>query len=179
MARPPHARDKVLQAYVELLHTEGERAATIDAVAARAGVSKGGVLYHFPSKDALAEATLERFEAITSRDLAEMAKDPEGPSRHFVRTSWVTEDTLDLTYNAVLRLAQAGHAGAVAALEQVHEQWLDQIRDEVGDPARAEAIMLIGEGLYHQSGMPGAWARRTFAGHLDELLTLVDRLRDV
>lgn len=107
-----------------------------------------------------------------------MAEAPEGRARHFVRTSWVTEDSLDLTYNAVLRLAQAGHEPAVAALEHVHEEWLRLIRDEVADAGVAEAIMLIGEGLYHQSGVPGAWARRTFAGHLDELLALVDRLRD-
>ena len=33
---------------------------TLDAVAARAGVSKGGLLYHFPTKEALLKAMLER-----------------------------------------------------------------------------------------------------------------------
>ncbi|MGN0062702.1 MAG: TetR/AcrR family transcriptional regulator [Nocardioides sp.] len=178
MARPPLAREKVLDAYVALLHAEGERAATMDAVAQRAGVSKGGLLYHFPSKEALAEAVLARFDEITARDLAEMARAPEGPSRHFVRTSWVTEDSMDHTYNATLRLAQAGHAAAVEALEVVHEKWLDQIRGEVGDTGVAEAIMLIGEGLYHQAAMPGGWSRRTFARNLDQLLVLVDRLKE-
>lgn len=177
MSRPPHAREKVLRAYVDLLSEDGERAATIDAVAARAGVSKGGVLYHFPSKDALAEATLDHFSAIINDDLATMAGAAEGPSRHFVRTSWAVDAGFNPTYNAVVRLAQAGNATALVALEGAHAAWLDLIRGEVGDTGVAEAIMLIGEGLYHQSGMPGGWSRRTFAGHLDELLALVDRLR--
>ncbi|MDN5825332.1 MAG: TetR/AcrR family transcriptional regulator, partial [Micrococcaceae bacterium] len=60
MSRPPTAREKILDAYAALLRSDGERAATMDATAALAGVSKGGLLYHFPSKDALAEAVIER-----------------------------------------------------------------------------------------------------------------------
>jgi AcrR family transcriptional regulator len=177
MARPPKAREKVLDTYIALLHAEGERAATIDTLAARAGVSKGGVLYHFPTKEALAEAVLARFAEVAARDLAEMATAPEGPAHHFVRTSWVTEDAMDHSYNAVVRLAQSGHPPAVDALEALHARWLEMIRTEVGDAGVAEAIMLIGDGLYHQSAMPGAWSRRTFARNLDTLLALVDRLK--
>ncbi len=177
MARPPKAREKVLRAYISLLCSEGERAATMDAVAARAGVSKGGLLYHFGSKDALAEAVLARFDEVTSADLAEMAQAPEGPAQHFVRTSWVTDAPLDSTYQAVLRLAQSGHEPAVATLETVHEAWLAMIREEVGDSGAAETIMLIGEGLYHQAAMPGGWSRTTFANNLAKLQEQVEVLK--
>lgn len=50
MARKPVARGAVLDAFESLLIEVGERAATLDAVAGRAGVSKGGLLYHFPNK---------------------------------------------------------------------------------------------------------------------------------
>ena len=53
MSRPPHARESVLDAFEAILIDEGERAATMDATARAAGVSKGGLLYHFASKDAL------------------------------------------------------------------------------------------------------------------------------
>lgn len=174
MARPPHARDKVLSAYVNLL-VEGERGATLDAVAARAGVSKGGLLYHFASKDALAEAVLQLFAEVCEADLAAMRSDPEGPTRNFIRTSWQIDDTLEPIYRAVLRLAQAGNADALAALDHLHDSWLELIEDEVGDPSLARAIMLVGDGLYHHSSMPGDWSRRTF-DDLDDLLAQVDRL---
>jgi AcrR family transcriptional regulator len=43
-------RDRLLDAFEGLLIAHGPRAATLDAVAAAAEVSKGGLLYHFPSK---------------------------------------------------------------------------------------------------------------------------------
>ncbi len=177
MARPPYARVKVVDAYCTLLHLEGERASTLDAVAARAGVSKGGLLYHFPTKEALGEAVLERFRAAAAADVIEMREAPEGPCHHYVRTSWVTNSSMDELYAAVLRLAQGSWQPAITALEEVHAAWLAEIRAEVRDAHAAEAIMLIGEGLYHQASMPGTWFRGTFAASLDELLVQVDRLK--
>jgi AcrR family transcriptional regulator len=177
MARPPHARDKVLDAFIELLDSLGERAATMEAIAARAGVSKGGLLYHFPSKEALGEALLARFRAQADVDIAEMASDPGGPSHHFVRTSWITESAIDTLYTATVRLAQSQWQPAIDALEAVQTAWFELIHGEVGDVHVAEAIMLIGEGLYHQASMPGTWSRRRFADNLDDLLLQVDRLK--
>lgn len=177
MARPPHAREKALDAYAEILRADGERAATIDAVAARAGVSKGGVLYHFPSKEALAEALLERFHEVSEAELIEMRSDPEGPSRNYVRTSWQTSEEEDPIYRAVLRLAQSSWQPAITAIEQIHKAWGDLVRGEVGDEAIADAIMLIGEGLYYHSAMPGTWTAGTFDHSIDDLLAVVDRLK--
>jgi AcrR family transcriptional regulator len=55
---------------------------TLDAVAARAGVSKGGLLYHFPTKDALLRAMLERFIKQIDETRKKKAKGlKEGPGR--------------------------------------------------------------------------------------------------
>lgn len=178
MTRPPKAREKALRAYARLLHTDGERSATVDAVAAQAGVSKGGVLYHFPSKDALGEGLIELFTEAVAVDTARMADDADGPARHYLRTSWETDHELDELYGAVLRLAQASWQPAVEALEATHAGWMALIRKDVGDRHAAEAIMLIGEGLYHQSLMPGTWSRELFRDSLDHLLDLVDRLKE-
>ncbi|MFC6153097.1 TetR/AcrR family transcriptional regulator [Nocardioides yefusunii] len=174
MARPPHAREKVLLAYAQLL-VEGERAATMDAVATRAGVSKGGVLYHFPSKDALAEALLGRFAEVSAADVKAMQDDPDGPVRNFIRTSWETDADLDPVYRAVMRLAHAGHEGALGMLESLHDDWLRELETETGDAALAKTVMLLGDGLYHQASMPGRWSQQQFSD-LDELLAQVDRL---
>lgn len=50
----------ILEAASAVLHRRGARALTIDAVAAEAGLSKGGVLHHFASKDALVAALVAR-----------------------------------------------------------------------------------------------------------------------
>ena len=108
MARPPAARGKVLDAYIALLCEEGERAATLDATAARAGVSKGGLLYHFASKEALAEAVIEAAEEHVARDVEGMRTAAEGASVYYVRTSAEVDTELDRHLVALQRLAQAG-----------------------------------------------------------------------
>lgn len=63
----PHKRALILDAAASIVEEQGAAHLTMDAVAAAAGVSKGGVLYHFPSKQALLEGMLARLlEEITS-----------------------------------------------------------------------------------------------------------------
>lgn len=56
----PSKREKILASAARIVADAGAAHLTIDAVAAEARVSKGGVLYHFPSKRALLEGMLER-----------------------------------------------------------------------------------------------------------------------
>lgn len=53
-----NTRQKILDTAVRIVDTQGARHLTLDAVAAEAGLSKGGVLYHYPSKRALIEGML-------------------------------------------------------------------------------------------------------------------------
>lgn len=68
------ARDKILAAAVEISHENGAANLSLDAVAARAGVSKGGLLYHFPTKAALMRAMVATFVARVEADLDDTAK---------------------------------------------------------------------------------------------------------
>src|SRR5918994_6637876 len=58
-------RDRVLDALQRLV-LAGDPAPTPDAVAAAAGVSKGGLLHHFPDRRALAHGLVHRALAETS-----------------------------------------------------------------------------------------------------------------
>src|SRR5689334_4017129 len=81
------ARDRVLDAYETLLIEEGPAAATLDAVAAAADVSKGGLLYHFASKDALVDGLLGRLTERSAADADAIASSPDGAVAYYVRTS--------------------------------------------------------------------------------------------
>jgi TetR/AcrR family transcriptional repressor of nem operon len=95
MARPARAREHLLDAAEELLLVRGYGATQLDRVAEHAGVSKGAVFYHFETKEALAEAAVERFfERLVSDGAALAASAPNA--------------------SAVTRLL--GHVDAVAAL---------------------------------------------------------------
>ena len=54
------AREKILSAAAALARDVGPGNLSLDAVAERAGVSKGGLLYHFPSKSKLLQALVEQ-----------------------------------------------------------------------------------------------------------------------
>ncbi|OAI43404.1 hypothetical protein AYO41_01950 [Verrucomicrobia bacterium SCGC AG-212-E04] len=75
-------RDRLLDAAASLVPRRGAGELTLDAVAEHAGVSKGGLLYHFPSKDALIQAMIARMvDAFNFELQAQIAKEPAGPGR--------------------------------------------------------------------------------------------------
>lgn len=57
----PNSREAILDAAEALTQEVGANYMSLDAVAARAGISKGGLLYQFPSKVALLSGMIERY----------------------------------------------------------------------------------------------------------------------
>ena len=174
------ARDRVLSAYEELLINEGPGRTTLDAVTALAGVSKGGLLYHFKNKEALAAGLLERLKELAAEDLEQMRTDPEGPARYLVRTSVYVGSDLDRALIGAVRLAQGSDQAASELLQKIHREWFDLVLSEVGDRAIARAIMLLGDGLYYNEGLPGGWPQEKnspTSGPVEELLDIVDLLK--
>jgi AcrR family transcriptional regulator len=148
----PSARDRVLDAYETLLIDHGPAAATLDGVAAAAGVSKGGLLYHFASKDALAAGLLDRLRDRSAADADAIRTAPDGAVAFYLRSSAPGgEDPTGVTrtYLAVLRIAD-GTAGPHIrdALATVAAEGYAALRDELGDPTLAWLAQLVGDGLY-------------------------------
>jgi AcrR family transcriptional regulator len=54
------SREKILDAAAELVSEIGSGRLTLEAVAERAGLSKGGLLYNFPTKEALLQGMIQR-----------------------------------------------------------------------------------------------------------------------
>lgn len=145
------AREKILDAYERVLVEDGERAATLEAVAKAAGVSKGGLLYHFKDKRALASGLLQRLETLAEHDVELMSKDPAGATDYYVRTSVWQNSPLDRAIISVTRLGNDSQAAVDAAMKRVQNRWLSLLEDEVKDPHIARAILLIGDGLYYNA----------------------------
>lgn len=175
MSRPPRARDTVLDAFERLLVDEGERAATMDATARAAGVSKGGLLYHFATKDALEHALLDRLMALVDEDLAAMSSAPEGAVAFFVRTSVMDDDPLDRALIASARLAQGGSTSATETLRHVRARWEDALRPHVRDETALDLVLLVSDGLYYNNAISGAAAGPVPRGAgLEALIALVE-----
>ncbi|CAM3946677.1 TetR/AcrR family transcriptional regulator [Tsukamurella strandjordii] len=174
---PPAARAKLLDAYVRILIEHGERAATLEAVAAEAGVSKGGLLYHFGSKDALVEGLIGRLDELVDDDVELMRAAPEGAVDYYVRTSNYADTPLDRTIVAVLRLSQVANARAQEAIQSMQQRWLATLTEQVSDEAAARAVILMGDGLYYNAALSGGRHVATDE-QIEELLALVRHMLD-
>jgi AcrR family transcriptional regulator len=155
MSRPPRARESVLDAFEAILVDGGERSATLEATARRANVSKGGLLYHFASKEALESGLIERLGRLVDVDIEAITTADEGPIAYFLRSSVMQNDPLDRAIIATSRLAQGGNAAASAALREIRERWEDALRPHTKDAAALDLVMLVSDGLYFNNALQG------------------------
>lgn len=77
--------DRILDAAEGLILTRGVAGFTLDGVAQAAGVSKGGLLYHFRSKDSLISAMQRRMASRIADALREAKAGSEPVLQAFVR----------------------------------------------------------------------------------------------
>jgi TetR/AcrR family transcriptional regulator, transcriptional repressor for nem operon len=68
---PVTARDKLLEAAVKLIRTNGYSATSVDQLCGEAGVTKGAFFHHFASKEALGVATAAYWSTSTGAFFAE------------------------------------------------------------------------------------------------------------
>jgi AcrR family transcriptional regulator len=83
--QPDVVRRDLLQSAITLAARQGLHALSLQQVAEAAGVTKGGLLHHFPSKQALVDAVFEMLLALFGEALNDaMLPDPE-PYGRFTR----------------------------------------------------------------------------------------------
>ena len=129
-------RDRILDAADLLVTAEGARNLTLDGVAQAAGVSKGGLLYHFPSKDALLAGMVERhIDQVDARCAAELANLPASCSSSQMK-AWV----LGVLHSDPLR-GEVGAALLAAAAN--NPELLDGVRRRYA--AHVERLAALGE----------------------------------
>jgi AcrR family transcriptional regulator len=177
MTQKPSTKDTVLDAFERLVTDRGERAATIDAVAAEAGVSKGGLLYHFSSKSDLVDGLVARLERLTADDNAQLIAAPEGIVRRFIRSSVVIGTPFDSTYIAMTRLAQSGlYPTSNASLAAVEAGWRALIEQSVGDAAVARLVLLVSDGLYYNAALFPLDKLPTPTNEIDDVVDAIEEL---
>ncbi len=145
-------REAILRAADRVVVDWGVSGMTLEAVAREAGVSKGGLLYHFRSKEALIGGMIGRliegFEAVLGRELREDRGAGSGRwTRAYARASFA-EDRWYLEVGAGLL---AGVAEDPALLDPLRrgfrdgQRWAE--RDGI-DPAVATLVRLAADGLF-------------------------------
>jgi AcrR family transcriptional regulator len=142
MARAGETRGRLLDAAAEVVRRDGPQNLTLDAVAAEAGVSKGGLLYHFKGKRDLVEALVARWLAEFQRDIDAA---PDGFARGYVRAS---DPGGAVAEELGLLAALVAEPGLLAPMRERYAVWQDRIEREGGDPVDATVARLAADGLW-------------------------------
>lgn len=148
-------RERLLDEAEGIVEREGVLALTFDQLAARAGVAKGTVLYHFDCKETLISAMLERFvERFDAAWTDRIVSDPEPRGRSIRAYITATHRGAPLTgehfddVNGAITAALANspeRLRAVQAQGQRHQLAIEH--DEI-DPVLATIIRMAIDGLW-------------------------------
>ena len=175
--------DAILAAAAKVVLDQGAARMTLEAVAREAGVSKGGLLYHFPSKDALIEGMIKRMtQEFTAIIFREYEQDDSGTNNG----RWLRA-LIKATFSSTQLELSAGMIAAVllnpALLEpnrQSYETRQSMIEQDGIDPVLAHIIRLAVDGLWFSELLalaPPDEARRSEL--MQALLSLTTRTVDL
>jgi AcrR family transcriptional regulator len=137
------SREVILDAAEALIQELGVNRMTLDAVAARAGLSKGGLLYHFPSKEALLKGMIGRFAASLN-----VASDVSVASRIAeIRLSKLASLADDQKASHGMLAAIAEDPSLLDPIREAHDKLWAEIKTTEKSPDNALLVWLAIEGL--------------------------------
>lgn len=150
MPKRPSSRAKILQAASELVRETSIASFSLDAVAARAGLSKGGLLYNFPTKTELLRALVEEhlagFENQLAAGVAHRAGRPNALAAAYLSVAR-DEDEARAEPPSGLLAALAEDPGFLEPVRRFNGEKLKRMLDDAADPDTVLVAFLALEGL--------------------------------
>lgn len=141
-------RTMILDAACRVVLNKGVNALTLDSTALEAGVSKGGLLYHFPSKDSLIEGMIERL--INAFDFAleqELAKTNGDWLAAYINVSFIS-DPRYRQLSSALFAAIANNPALLKPLQDHFVEWQKKAEASAPTPEMGTLIRLAMDGLW-------------------------------
>jgi AcrR family transcriptional regulator len=144
-------RETILKAAAHVIARHGIGAFTIDAVAQAAGVTKGGVLHHFPSKEALVDdlidQVIESFRVRLHAELeAEPADQPGRWLRAYIRTVFSVQYDIEQLIPALAAAVAADHRTLDRIRGSFESSQQAAMNDGI-DPIQATIVRLAVDGI--------------------------------
>lgn len=150
----PTLRDRILDAAEAVVVRQGIANLTLDAVAAEARMSKGGLLHYFPSKDRLVEALVTRCaEYWREGSILAFEATPEGPGRmarallsHLGNAREWTEQCQRSSSAAFAALAQ--NPRLIEPMRTVYSELRRRVAEDGLSPGIGETVLVAMDGLW-------------------------------
>lgn len=149
--RRAQTKAALLDATANVVRSDGVTKLTLDRVAEAAGVSKGGLLYHYPTKKALIAATLDRTLQRTGQRLDDLSEANGRPIGGFAKAylDYVRSGEPDALDSPTGIFASAAlDDGDLAPARLQFEEWQDRLLDDGLDQTLALLVRVVGDGLW-------------------------------
>ncbi|MDQ0203513.1 TetR/AcrR family transcriptional regulator [Pectinatus haikarae] len=151
MGKQNDLKTKILKAAAKIINEEGIFSLTLESVAKAAGISKGGLLYHFSNKEALLEGMINYLLLNFNKDLEDnVQKD------NFARGRWTrayinltfNQEKYDIDMNTAFLAAAAAKPDLLKTMAQQLKLVHSHIENDKIDPVIATIIRLAVDGMY-------------------------------
>ena len=148
MSRPAHARKAILQAAEAIVKRIGAANLTYDALVRESGITRGGITYHFPTKEALLRALVEH-DTARWRETVEAERAQDGPLATL--RAYIAGNA---RHDADSARLCAGLLGAAASAPDLNDPWrayfsgLRADLEQAPDPQLALILALAMDGLF-------------------------------
>jgi AcrR family transcriptional regulator len=150
--QPALVRQQLLDVAARLTSEQGMGAVTLDAISGASGVSKGGLLHHFPTKNALLDALFDELLARFDADIDQRMLDDPTSHGQFTRAYLMAVEGLRNSPDEAGHWAQVTIALlAEPRLRQRWNSWMQERMDEyVGTDSsiNAQIIRFAADGLW-------------------------------
>ncbi|MEQ5994252.1 TetR/AcrR family transcriptional regulator [Staphylococcus saccharolyticus] len=165
----------MLESAAAIINEEGADYLTLDDVAKKAGVSKGGLLYHFKSKDSLIEELVNYANNLYKENVNKYISDNKDEKGQWLN-AFIEATREHRTENAPITsgmlAAQGTNRSLLLPLRASYQEWQQQIAHDGLDEVDATIIRLAVDGL---------WLSEIFGiSALDEEMQekVIDRLKE-
>ena len=157
MRAAERARNALLDAAETVVRRVGAGTLTLDAVAARAGVNRGGLLHHFPRKDHLLESLVHRTVTLWRAEVLNAIENtPPGPGRagrallQLCLEDQTCRDENMRRTSLSLVAALVNREGLVGPLREFRVELLALAEHDGAPLAANEVVLLAVHGLWYE-----------------------------
>lgn len=140
-------RSHIIQTAIQYLKDNDLSTLTLDKIANRANISKGGLLYHFKTKDALQTAIAETILNEVVQSYEHLASLEQGIGR--LTRAFIFASQKDLANGASLNIAIQIMQNDHSAISTVYDCLLDELFQDGLEESIVHLIRLTIDGLYY------------------------------
>lgn len=144
-------KEELLINTAKIINHEGMQKLTMDYLSEKSGITKGGVLYHFGSKDQLIikmnEMVIQQYEEKIAHFQAQLAGQYVFTRAYAFATLDMLSHTEDVLLPAVF-ISSHEHQESKELWDAISQKWNQEFKKDPGDPHKIVELRMICDGIW-------------------------------